>query len=303
MRILVTGASGLLGLNMCLRLAGQHDVYGLVNTHSLAGVPFPITQVDLLNREATWKEISLIQPETIIHCAAMANVDDCEENPEAARLINTEVPGHLAELCAQSKIHLVYISTDAVFDGKRGDYSEADEPNPQSVYARTKLEGEQRVLYADKNALIARVNFYGFSLSGKRSLAEFFLNNLSAGNRVKGFVDVMFCPLYAPELGILIMKMLQKKLSGIYHTVSCECLSKYTFGVRIAEKFGFDKDLIEPVSVHEGGLLSKRSPRLTLNVEKLIEAGIKPQAQAAGLERFYANYLDHIPELIRSLSG
>lgn len=303
MRILVTGASGLLGLNMCLRLAGQHDVYGLVNTHSLAGVPFPITQVDLLNREATWKEISLIQPETIIHCAAMANVDECEENPEAARLINTEVPGHLAELCAQSKIHLVYISTDAVFDGKRGDYSEADEPNPQSVYARTKLEGEQRVLYADKNALIARVNFYGFSLSGKRSLAEFFLNNLSAGNRVKGFVDVMFCPLYAPELGILIMKMLQKKLSGIYHTVSCECLSKYTFGVRIAEKFGFDKDLIEPVSVHEGGLLSKRSPRLTLNVEKLIEAGIKPQAQAAGLERFYANYLDHIPELIRSLSG
>lgn len=303
MRILVTGASGLLGLNMCLRLARDHDVHGLVYSRNLTGIPFPVTSIDLTDFDTATNYFSKIEPDLIINCAAMADVDECEKKPGAAREINAVVPGKVAKHCRKTGIRFVHISTDAVFDGTKGSYTEEDEPNPISVYAETKLEGEKNVLTANSSALIPRVNFYGFSLSGKRSLAEFFLSNLSAENPVKGFVDVMFCPLYVLELVDLIFEMVRKELKGIYHTVSRECISKYGFGLAIAEKFGLDKKLIEPCSVHESGLVAKRSPRLTLNVDKLAQADITPPDQKTGLDKFYQDFLQHYPEKIRSYSG
>ena len=94
----------------------------------------------------------------------------------------------------------MHVSTDAVFDGQAAATTEQDTPNPLSIYARTKLDGERGVAEANPDAIIARVNLYGWSLSGRRSLAEFFFNNLSAGKRVKGFTDVYFCPLLANDL-------------------------------------------------------------------------------------------------------
>ncbi len=300
MRVLVTGASGLLGLNMCLRLAQDHEVYGLVHRHSLSGVPFSVTAVDLTDIDSAVNIFSRVKPKLIVNCAAMAHVDDCEKHPVAAREINAIAPGKIAKYCKKTGIHFVHISTDAVFDGKKGNYSEEDETNPISVYAETKLEGEKHVLSAYPSALIPRVNFYGYSLSGKRSLAEFFLDNFSAENHVKGFVDVMFCPMYVLDLVEIIFSMIQKNLKGIFHTVSRECISKYGFGLAIAEKFGFNKELIEPCSVREGGLIAKRSPRLTLNVDKLMRAGIKLPGQEKGLNKFYQDYLQKYPEKIRS---
>jgi dTDP-4-dehydrorhamnose reductase len=134
------------------------------------------------------------------------------------------------------------------------------------------------------------VNFYGFSLSGRRSLAEFFLYNLLEGRQLKGFTDVHFCPLYVGDLVQVLFAMLEKKLHGLYHVVSPECLSKYDFGKRIADKFGLDGSLITPVSVYDGGLLAKRSPNLTLRVDKLLATGIQLPGQTAGLDSFYAHY-------------
>jgi len=303
MRILVTGASGLLGLNLCLHLADDHHVFGVLHSQELYKPPFKTFACDLNNDHSLGSLIYKTRPDLLIHCAAMANVDACESQPEAAQRVNAELPGVLAALCKKKGIRFTHISTDAVFDGKMGDYTEEDNPNPLSVYARTKLEGERIVTAEYREAIVARVNFYGFSLSGHRSLAEFFLNNLKTGSPVNGFVDVMFCPLYVIDLVDTLMMMVSKELKGLYHVVSPESLSKYAFGVKIADKFGFDKNLIQPKSVTDGGLLAARSPRLTLKIDKLIAAEISPPGQTNCMEHFQRHYLEHLPEKIKTLSG
>ena len=186
-RLLVTGASGLLGFNLALRESAHRDVTGITYSQGLIDTPFKTLSVDLTNTEVVNRLFDSIQPEGVIHCAAMANIDTCEKQPYEAERINSEVPGEIARICKKNGIRLVHLSTDAVFDGSRGGYLETDTPNPLSVYARTKLDGEHAVLDANPDAVVARVNFYGWSLTGKRSLAEFFYHNLSAGNHSKGF--------------------------------------------------------------------------------------------------------------------
>jgi len=303
MRILVTGASGLLGINLCLTLAEEHSITGLVNRQKIKDVPFQVIGGNLCDETFLKKAVDQAKPHAIIHCAAAANIDWCEQHADETMQINAEVPGKLAELCFKKNIQMLHVSTDAVFDGKQAEYSEEDEPNPQSMYARSKYLGEQYVLEVNPKALICRANFYGFSISGKRSLAEFFIDNLSAGKRVNGFVDVIFCPLYVRDLAVLLLQMLMKSLSGIYHTVSSESLSKYDFGMSIAQKFGFDPSLIHPISVSGANLIARRSPYLVLKVDKLVAAGIHPPGQEQGLDCLYRDYLDGWPARVKALAG
>ena len=185
----------------------------------------------------------------------------------------------------------MHISTDSVFDGTRGNYHEEDTPNPLGVYSRTKLAGEFAVAEADPTAIIARVVLYGWSVTGKRSLAEFFYNNLSAGRQTNGFTDVFFCPLLANDMAHLLIDMLAKSLSGLYHVVASEHLSKYEFGVRIAQRFGLDASLIKPISVQEAGLKAARSPNLILRTDKLTrDLGEAPPGINSGIEKFYNLY-------------
>jgi dTDP-4-dehydrorhamnose reductase len=305
-QLLVTGASGLLGINLALRESAHRPVTGITNTHSLSGMPFPVRSNDLTTPGGVERILDDVQPEIVIHCAAMANIDACERQPDHAELINSQVPGLLAKACHNRKIRLVHLSTDAVFDGSRGNYLETDTPHPLSVYAKTKLDGEKAVLDADPQAVVARVNFYGWSLTGKHSLAEFFYNNLTAGNPINGFTDVEFCPLFVNNLADILLLLADGEYSGIFHVVSPISLSKYEFGCRIAEAFGLDDRLIKPVSVLDGGLTAPRSPKLTLNTDKLknalqivlpgIEEGIHAFAeqQAAGFPKQLQNYLTQV---------
>jgi dTDP-4-dehydrorhamnose reductase len=302
MRILVTGASGLLGLNFALQFYEQHKVIGLFNDNLLAKAPFEVCQVDLAQPGIPPSVVSDYSPDCIIHCAAMANVDACEAEPEMARYINAVVPGELAAAAYKARTKLVHISTDAVFDGLQGGYTERDAARPINTYARTKLAGERAVMDANPDAIVARVNFFGWSLSGTRSLAEFFINNLQAGKRVNGFTDVWFCPLQVTLLGEILMKMIERGLSGLYHTVSRECLSKYDFGCRIARQFGLDERLVTPASWLDGNLAAPRAPNLHLKVDKLEKALGEPLPdQAAGLDRFYSQYREGYAEKMRRM--
>lgn len=303
MRILVTGASGLLGLNFALRYHTDHQVVGVVHRNPLRNPPFQQLTADLSNPRKLEQVLEETRPQAVLHCAAMANVDECERNPERAFQVNSELPAALARAAARHGFRLVHLSTDAVFDGQRGNYSEEDTPNPLSVYARSKWLAEQRVLEACPQALVARVNFYGWSLSGQRSLGEFFYYNLKEGRPVKGFTDVYFCPLEATQLADLLLRLVEKGAAGLYHVVSSECQSKYEFGLSIARRFGLDERLIEPVSVAESGLVARRSPDLRLRTDKLAAVlGEPPPGQAAALDRFYQLYLSGYPQQIRLLA-
>ena len=207
-----------------------------------------------------------------MHCAAAADLEFCERYPEVARRINAEVPGEMASECSLRNIRLIHISTDAVFDGlKDGSYSESDKPQPGSVYASTKYAGEQAVLRANPYAIVARVNFYGWSLSGGRSLGEFFVKQFEPGAAVKGFTDVTFCPTFVNDLGEALMQAARIRACGA-RTMSSgpEAMTKYEFGVAIARKFGYDESLISPQSVEEFGLAARRSHNLRLANSQVI---------------------------------
>jgi dTDP-4-dehydrorhamnose reductase len=292
MRLLVTGASGLLGLNLSLLAQDLgYEVVGFVHSHPLQGVPFDVRVVDLLDSPSALKAVKESRPDGIIHCAALADLGKAEKSPSLAQALNVDVPGMIAETAFDWNIPLIHISTDAVFDGRMGGYIETDPPNPLSVYARTKLAGERIVQERNPDALIARVVFYGWSLSGKRSLSEFFYNHLKDGQPVKGFIDTLFSPLYVEDLGEILLRMMRKKLKGLYHVVSPECLSKYDFGIRIAERFGFDPGLIEPVKMREIQREAPRSLNLTLEPNKLqTDLGIRLPSIEEGIDRFYKRW-------------
>jgi dTDP-4-dehydrorhamnose reductase len=301
-RFLITGASGLLGLHLSWMLSEEHQVIGIGTVPVLYHLPFAFRSYDLSAPGSASALIRETKPNVVIHCAAMAIVDSCENQPEMAKRINAEVPGEIAEACRKQNTKMVQISTDAVFDGVKGNYSEEDVPNPLSVYAQTKWDGEKAVQAADPSVLVARVNFFGWSLSGQRSLAENFVTNLSDGKSMNGFTDVYFCTLYVRQLCRLLIEMIDKRLEGLYHTVSPMHLSKYDFGVAIARRFGLDPDLIKPILVSQSGLKAARSPLLTLNVTKLINTlGHALPGQTEGIEEFFQDWKNGWPVKMRSL--
>jgi dTDP-4-dehydrorhamnose reductase len=301
-RLLITGASGLLGLNLALTAhALGYDVVGWANDSFMLHAQFPVLQVNLLDTDQIRSRILEVSPSLIIHCAALASLEGSEADPELARRLNAEVPGEIARVTFEHEIKMIHISTDSVFDGKRGGYSETDTPSPLNVYAQTKLEGEYAVSSANKEAIIARVNFYGWSLSGRRSLVEFFFNNLSQNIKVNGFKDVFFCPLYTRQLGETLLDMTIKGMSGLYHVLSSEALSKYDFGVKIARKFGFDNQLVNPILLSESGLTATRSPNMNLSVEKIQrDLGHVMPGQDECLDNLYNDYLAGLPGQIKA---
>ena len=302
MRILITGASGLLGLNLALETTHRHRVFGTVNQNVLKTDAFTVIQTDLLAPGAVEHLLDRTQHDWVIHCAALANIDACEAAPLLATQLNTELPRTLASHVARGGARMVHVSTDAVYDGLRGNYTEEDAPTPVGVYSRTKLEGELAVAEANPVAIIARVNLFGWSITGKRSLAEFFFNNLSNGRQVMGFTDVFFCPLLANHMADIFIHMLEKNLSGLYHVVSPESLSKYDFGIRLAQRFNLDDSLVNPTSVSLSGLKAVRSPNLTLSSTKLTAAlGVSLPRISTGLDKLYTLFQQGYPQKLRSL--
>ena len=301
MKILVTGSSGLLGINLAQEVMRAHEVIG-VDRGKLISPPFRIIRKDLLEDDAIDYIIDSAQPDGLINCAALADIDVCEGKPDLARRLNMDLPVGLAKACKARGIFLVHISTDAVFDGQKdGFYTEEDSPNPLGMYAKTKLAGERAVLDVYPEAIVSRVNFYGWSLGGRRSLAEFFFNNLTNNKSMSGFTDVIFCPMLANDTARVLMKMIQKELSGLYHLVGPQAMSKYQFGVEIARKFRLSESEISPKSILSSGLTARRSHNLWLSTNKLSTAlGESLPEFSTGLDEFFAQYQQSYPQKIHS---
>jgi dTDP-4-dehydrorhamnose reductase len=299
-RILVTGASGLLGINLAVEAMREHEVIG-VDRGKLRSALFHVVKSDLLQANAIDSILDSTKPDWLINCAALASLEKCEEDPIQARILNTDLPGELAAACVKRNICFAHISTDSVFDGTReGAYSEEDEPSPPGVYSQTKLEGERAVAQVNPQAIVARVNFYGWSMGGRRSLGEFFVNNLSEGKNVNGFTDIIFCPVWVNHLSCILIEMLENNLSGLYHVVGAQAMSKYQFGVEIARRFGLRESLISPQSVEKSGLTAKRSHNLWLSTHKLsTDLGHEIPQFSTGLDGFYTQFQQGYPQKIR----
>jgi len=300
MKLLITGASGLLGINLATEAMREHEVFG-VDRGKLQSAPFPVIKTNFYNSHAFDSVLDSTKPDWVINCSALANLEECERHPDQAKILNTDLPRELAEDCAKRNIKFIHLSTDAVFDGtKEGEYTEEDEPNPQGVYSQTKLDSERAVQEVNPQAIIARVNFFGWSLGGRRSLGEFFVNNLSEGKNVNGFTDVIFCPMWVNHLSQTLIEMLEKNLHGIYHVVGAQAMSKYQFGVEVTRRFGLRESLIEPQSVERSALTARRSHNLWLSIHKLsTDLGHAVPDFSTGLDGFYTQFQQGYPQKIR----
>lgn len=268
--LVVTGASGLLGASV-LRSAVEFgwETVGLCHQHVMRDPAIHIAGVDLTDVSATCRLLFDLRPDAIVHCAAATNVDWCEDNPRLAEAINVQASANLAEIASTLNARLMYISTDAVFDGMKGGYVETDEPDPLNVYARTKLAGEREALRRHPSAIIARVNIYGWNAQDKHSLAEWVLRELEQGRQVPGFTDVFFTPILANHLVPVLFAMLQHKLSGLYHVAGSERISKFEFARKVAAAFGFDTTRVTPCHVKDMNLRAARPLDISLNTEKI----------------------------------
>lgn len=271
MRLLITGASGLLGTHLVLEARDALDVVAVSHRTALAEDGLKSVQIDLLQPEATDELFEHYAPDWVVNCAALTDVDACEQDPEGASALNRDMPEKLARAAGSRGVKFVHISTDAVFDGKSGDYTENSIPVPVNEYGRSKLEGEQAVLAADPRALVLRTNFFGWSPGPKIGLFEWFYRGLDAGEPRPGFSDVFVSMLSARHLAEWILRLLRSDLHGLYHLASSDCVSKYDFGRLIAEVFSFQADLIHPISVDQAGLQAARPKNLCLSTRKICQ--------------------------------
>lgn len=268
-KVLVTGASGLLGANAILELADQHQVVGVYNRHAVSAHGVRCLQADLSQSSEAGRLLEAEHPDWVIHCAAAADVDGCEREPDMAFRLNRDMAGFVAGASTAIGARLVHISTDLVFDGVRGNYSEDDEVNPINVYGQSKLEGEAAVLEAHPGALVVRTNIYGWNARDKFSLAEWFLDRLKTTGEAPGFTDVCSTPILVNDLIKILGDLLASSATGIFHVGGRDCLSKFDFGRMIGETFELQEFEIKPTSVDDLGLTAPRAKNLCLQSTKI----------------------------------
>ena len=266
-KILITGGSGLLGSNIAKLAVSEFDVHATYNKNKVRIKDVHFFQLDLTKKEQLVK-IEQIRPDFIIHCAAITNVDYCEDHPNEAYNQNVLTSINIAEIAKKIRAYLIHISTDSVFDGEKGDYKEDDTPNPINIYGKTKLKAEQNVLSTHAHSCVVRTNIYGWNKRDKFSLAEWMLNKLTNNEELPALKDVYFSPILVNDLAEVLFKLQERKYAGIIHIAGSETCSKLDFAYMVAEVFDLDKSLIKPVSIHELGLKAPRGKNTSLNVSK-----------------------------------
>lgn len=266
--LLVIGATGMLGKSIIehFKEDSRYEVYGISRIVNEEIKGYNRIIMDITDSNKLKKILNEINPNIIIHCAANTNVDNCNNNRTYTYKLHVEA----TEILAKFNCRYVYISTDSVFDGMVGNYSEEDKTNPLNYYAKTKLEGEKVSLASNSKALILRTNIYGFHLEKKSSLVEWALENLLLNNKINGFNDVYFNPIYVGQLARVIKKLCTyDDVTGVLNIGSREYISKYEFLIKLAHAFNVSEKLIIPQSIDSVNFNAQRPRNTTLNLDRL----------------------------------
>ncbi|HEY8209865.1 MAG TPA: SDR family oxidoreductase [Myxococcaceae bacterium] len=270
MRVLVTGANGLVGSRACAVLArGGHAVVGAGRGPRRAEGAFDYVSADLARAEDVARAVEAARPEAIVHAASMTEVDACERAPLDAWASNVTACELLAREAKRTGAHLVAISTDYVFDGEAGPYSEEDVPNPRGTYATTKLAGELAVRALAPSWAVARTAVvYGWPPAGRLNFGAWVLGKVERGEAVKLFQDQFVSPSLADSVAAMVSELAVKRLTGTWNTCGAQVMSRVEFGRALCAVFGLDPALIHPSTVAEAGLASPRPKRSGLKAAK-----------------------------------
>ncbi len=267
--VLITGATGLLGNALVPEAERRHLRYTALYCKDRPDVLRPeFKRLDITQKQELLRLLDQVKPSVIIHSAAATDVDRCEMDLTWCKQLNVEATQTLAGWAEKNGALLVYISTDSVFDGTRGAYSEEDTAGPLNEYAKSKYQGEEEVRRITTNHLILRTNFYGWGTGDRLSLGEWVLRSYLRHEPIKTFTDVRFSPLFTPDLAEAVFDLAAGKARGTYHLGSREACSKHEFAMLVSKVFGLESE-VTPVSVDTFQFRAARPKDTSFNVEKV----------------------------------
>ncbi|MGE0453518.1 MAG: NAD(P)-dependent oxidoreductase [Vicinamibacteria bacterium] len=267
MRLLLTGASGLLGGRLLQLLDGRFEVVAGRHLSSVRGASVAL---DLADSRSLGAALDEARPDALVSSAALADADACEREPERAFALNRDAPASLARLCRRRGVRLVHLSTDLVLPGDRAFHDERTTlPGPSLVYARSKLEGESAVLAEWPQAAVLRVALVAGRGHGARATASESLRwSLDAGRRVRLFHDQWRTPIDPESVAELLARLLSAEATGIFHAGGPERLSRLELGQRVARAFGLDPGLIDAASAASAQAAAPRPADASLGCER-----------------------------------
>jgi dTDP-4-dehydrorhamnose reductase len=261
MRLLVTGLNGFVAGSIIAHARKNWEVHG-VDVTETSGLPSDVHayQLDLLDREKFTELFLRIKPDAVIHTAAIANIDVCENNKELAMKVNVGITETLAGLCRETGAKMIVCSTDTVFDGIKGCYTEKDAPHAVNFYAETKIAAENIVLAASAANVVARLSLVmGLPVMGKgNSFLVDTIEKLQKGEAVKFPGNEIRTPVDVVTLGAALTELAGSSYGGIIHLAGSTRINRYNMAIQIAEKLRFDSALI---TATDSNAMEGRAPR------------------------------------------
>ena len=285
-RFLITGGSGFVGWNLCNFLIKHHEICASFCEHPFQIEGCRFLQIDLTRKTQVIEAIGRCKPAIIIHAAAISSPDVCEQNKTLAWEVNVSGTQNILDAALQYKCRVVYISTDMVFDGERGNYSEIDAPAPVNYYGLTKQEGEKLCLQSGADALVVRITLqYGRGNGVHPSFSDRLMANLQSGKHVSLFADQFrtMTSVLDTARGLEIAALCGTA-GEIYHLTSPERVSRYEFGRMFASVFNFPQNLLKQSLMEEVPAAARRPKDVSLNGEKFLhQFNYQPRTVLDGL--------------------
>ena len=283
-RLLITGASGFLGWNLCVVARESYNVSGTAfsNNPEIRGVT--IHNVDLRRKINVQKLLDEVNPDIVIHAAATSSPNYCEKNPKESYETNVEATEILATLCAEKHIRLLFTSTDMVFDGKKSPFSETSQTHPLNVYGKHKLLAEERLLSAYPSALVCRMPLmFGNPGPCSQTFIQPWLSTLRSGGQLKLFIDEWRTNVSGSVAAEGLLLAAGTNLSGILHLGGSERISRYDFGLMLAEIFELNNDSILAFKQSEVKMAAPRPRDVSMDSSRAFSMGYNPPSIAKQL--------------------
>lgn len=275
-KLLVTGASGFLGWNICSKASRKWSVTGITFSNAVKIPDVATLKCDLTNYRDLKRLFSEVQPDSVIHTAAASQPEYCQMNQGASRRINVDASLNIAGLCADYNISCVFTSTDLVFDGLNPPYGEQDPACPVNIYAEQKVLAEEGMAKRFPETAICRMPLmFGSSPAASQSSLQIILNALMKKQKLNLFTDEYRTPVSAGTAFSGLLLALEN-VSGILHLGGCERISRYEFGILTARIFQKDPAGLIPCRSSEVSTAAPRAPDVSLDSSKARALGFSP---------------------------
>lgn len=290
MKALITGSNGLLGqkltpllLEKNVQIIATGKGPDRTNTKN---VNYSYLELDITDQNEVLKIVSAQKPDVVINTAAMTNVDQCESEKEACTKLNVDAVEYLVNACEKNNCHLIHLSTDFIFDGKNGPYTEDGQPNPISFYGQSKLDAEELITQSTiKWSILRTVLVYGIVPSMSRSnIILWVKESLESKKSIKVVTDQWRTPTLAEDLAMGCYLVASKEAQGIFNISGKDMLTPYDMSIKTADYFGLDKSFITKADSTTFSQPAQRPPKTGFVIDKAInELGYNPHSFDTGI--------------------